>query len=131
MGRPPEGRNQIIYPIFAVMSRNISDIIIIGGGAAGLISAIYAKTQTNKVTILERRAYNAARARAGAEAADPNNNISEEQRRSLQDFANRGRRSTEAKNVITEADRKTAREARETLDGIIETRRNKPKSGGR
>ena len=29
-------------------------IVIVGGGASGLISAIYAKTSTNKVTILER-----------------------------------------------------------------------------
>lgn len=29
-------------------------IVIIGGGAAGLVSAIYAKKETNKVTILER-----------------------------------------------------------------------------
>ena len=29
-------------------------IVIVGGGAAGLISSIYAKTSTNKVTILER-----------------------------------------------------------------------------
>ena len=29
-------------------------IVVIGGGAAGLISAIHAKTDTNKVTILEK-----------------------------------------------------------------------------
>ena len=29
-------------------------IVIVGGGAAGLISAIYAKTPNNTVTILER-----------------------------------------------------------------------------
>ena len=32
----------------------MKQIVIIGGGASGLISAIYAKTQDNKVTILER-----------------------------------------------------------------------------
>lgn len=32
----------------------MSNIVIVGGGASGLIAAIYAKTSNNKVTILER-----------------------------------------------------------------------------
>lgn len=90
-----------------------------------------AQDSLKKLTILERRAYNAARARAGAEAADPNNNISEEQRKSLQDFANKGRRSTEAAKVVTKEDYKTAADARERLDEIVAERKNKPKSSGR
>ena len=35
----------------------MKEIVIIGGGAAGMLSAIYAKNKNNKVTILERNAF--------------------------------------------------------------------------
>lgn len=42
------------YAIIIVEVIKVEHIVVIGGGAAGLISAIHAKTDTNKVTILEK-----------------------------------------------------------------------------
>lgn len=86
-----------------------------------------------KITNLEERAFRAAKKAAQAEAADNNNSLSAEERAIFQDFAEKGRRSTEAKKVVTEDDRKRAVEGVATYTRLSEQepKKSKPKSGAR
>ena len=88
-----------------------------------------------KITNLEERAFRAAKKAAQAEAADNNNSLSPEERAIFQDFAQKGRRSTEAKKVITDDDRKRAVQGVATYTRLTEetekTQKPKAKSGGR
>ncbi len=86
-----------------------------------------------KITNLEERAFRAAKKAAQAEAADNNNSLSPEERAIFQDFAAKGRRSTEAKKVVTEDDRKRAIEGVAAYTRLTEQepKKTKPKSGGR
>lgn len=86
-----------------------------------------------KITNLEERAFRAAKKAAQAEAADNNNSLSPEERAIFQDFAAKGRRSTEAKKVVTEDDRKRAVEGVAAYTRLTEQepKKTKPKSGGR
>ena len=86
-----------------------------------------------KITNLEERAFRAAKKAAQAEAADNNNSLSAEERAIFQDFATKGRRSTEAKKVVTEDDRKRAVQGVATYTRLTEEepKKSKPKSGGR
>ena len=62
-----------------------------------------------------------------------NNSLSPEERAIFQDFAAKGRRSTEAKKVVTEDDRKRAVEGVAAYTRLTEQepKKAKPKSGGR
>ena len=88
-----------------------------------------------KITNLEERSFRAARKAAQAEAADNNNSLSPEERAIFQDFAQKGRRSTEAKKVVTDDDRKRAVQGVATYTRLTEetekTQKPKAKSGGR
>lgn len=88
-----------------------------------------------KITNLEERSFRAAKKAAQAEAADNNNSLSAEERAIFQDFAQKGRRSTEAKKVVTDDDRKRAVQGVATYTRLTEetekTQKPKAKSGGR
>ena len=79
------------------------------------------------------RSNRAAKKAAQAEAADNNNSLSPEERAIFQDFATKGRRSTEAKKVVTEDDRKRAVEGVAAYTRLTEEepKKTKPKSGSR
>ena len=76
------------------------------------------------ISLLERRAYNSAKKACAAESQDPNNSLSEEERRMFENFVTYGRSAKNVSSIVRAEDEMNAEAVVNNLESIVENKKS-------